>query len=192
MGASFKTCLFGGFDREDVVKYIEQMSRENQEIVKALEQENETLRSANQEMEQELVTLRHQLQEHLDSAETCCALRRELAEKNESLRSLEQEVTDLRSQALEYQSLKDHIAEIEINAHRRTEEFRKEAIDKLRALLSQQKNWCVDQREKYSEMNTELLEKLDAARQQMAAPDFSAFDQLEQSLNDMENSFCEE
>ena len=37
MNTNFKTALFGGFDREDVVSYIQQTSRENQQRISALE-----------------------------------------------------------------------------------------------------------------------------------------------------------
>ena len=40
MEASFKTCLFGGFDREDVVKFIEKTAAENQEQLETLEAES--------------------------------------------------------------------------------------------------------------------------------------------------------
>ena len=33
MTTNFKTCMFGGFDREDVIKFIEQFSKESQEKI---------------------------------------------------------------------------------------------------------------------------------------------------------------
>ena len=47
MNTNFKTALFGGFDREDVVNYIQQISRENQQRVSALEEENHGLQERN-------------------------------------------------------------------------------------------------------------------------------------------------
>ena len=58
MNTNFKTALFGGFDREDVVNYIQQISRENQQRVSALEEENHGLQERNRAMEAELNTLR--------------------------------------------------------------------------------------------------------------------------------------
>ena len=58
MNTNFKTALFGGFDREDVVSYIQQTSRENQQRVSALEEENHGLQERNRAMEAELNTLR--------------------------------------------------------------------------------------------------------------------------------------
>ena len=41
MSTSFKTSMFGGFDRSDVIAYIERTGREYEERVAALEAENE-------------------------------------------------------------------------------------------------------------------------------------------------------
>lgn len=51
MSTSFKTSMFGGFDRSDVIAYIEKTGREHEERVAALEAENETLRKENQTLE---------------------------------------------------------------------------------------------------------------------------------------------
>ena len=49
MDASFKTCLFGGFDREDVVKFIEKTAAENREQLETLEAELNALRAQRDE-----------------------------------------------------------------------------------------------------------------------------------------------
>ena len=64
MNTNFKTALFGGFDREDVVSYIQQTSRENQQRVSALEEENHGLQERNRAMEAELNTLRRAVLEN--------------------------------------------------------------------------------------------------------------------------------
>ena len=43
MNANFKTRVFGGFDREDVISFIEKTSLEHQKRVSALEEENKRL-----------------------------------------------------------------------------------------------------------------------------------------------------
>ena len=58
MNTNFKTALFGGFDREDVVNYIQQISRESQQRISALETENQDLQERNRAMDAELNTLR--------------------------------------------------------------------------------------------------------------------------------------
>ena len=127
MNTNFKTALFGGFDREDVVSYIQQTSRENQQRVSALEEENHGLQERNRAMEAELNTLRRAVLENSAAADTCLQLQTQLRELQEQAQKLQKETEYLSAQAAEYQSLKDHIADIEISAHRRTEEFRARA-----------------------------------------------------------------
>ena len=43
METSFKTCMFGGFDREDVIAFIQKTAEENQTRLDALMAENEQL-----------------------------------------------------------------------------------------------------------------------------------------------------
>ena len=40
MSTNFKTCMFGGFDRGDVINYIEKSAKEAKERIEALENEN--------------------------------------------------------------------------------------------------------------------------------------------------------
>ena len=47
MSTNFKTCVFGGFDREDVISYIEKSAKESQERIEALESENAKLKEDN-------------------------------------------------------------------------------------------------------------------------------------------------
>ena len=42
METSFKTCMFGGFDREDVISFIQKTAEENQTRLDALTAENRT------------------------------------------------------------------------------------------------------------------------------------------------------
>ncbi|MFR5995660.1 MAG: hypothetical protein ACLUF9_09025 [Oscillospiraceae bacterium] len=107
MNTNFKTALFGGFDREDVVNYIQQISRENQQRVSALEEENHGLQERNRAMEAELNTLRRAVLENSAAADTCLQLQTQLRELQEQAQKLQKETEYLRAQAAENQSLKD-------------------------------------------------------------------------------------
>ena len=182
MNTNFKTALFGGFDREDVVSYIQQTSRENQQRVSALEEENHGLQEN---------TLRRAVLENSAAADTCLQLQTQLRELQEQAQKLQKETEYLRAQAAEYQSLKDHIADIEISAHRRTEEFRAKAIEQLRQLTRQQETWCAQSRAKYAELNRQFCQKLALAQQTLAEPDLSGFQEMEAGLRQLEESFSE-
>lgn len=189
MNTNFKTALFGGFDREDVVSYIQQTSRENQQRISALEAENQDLRERNHSMEAELGTLRRAALENSTAADTCRQLQKQLSQLQDQASQLQAETEGLRAQAAEYQSLKDHIADIEISAHRRTEEFRTKAIEQLRQLARQQEEWCVRSRTRYAELNRQFCQKLALAQQTLAEPDLSGFQELEEGLRQLEESF---
>lgn len=191
MNTNFKTALFGGFDREDVISYIQQTSRESQQRISALEEENRILQERNRAMEAELSTLRQSVLENSAAADTCLQLQDQFRQLQEQAQKLRQETEDLRAQAAEYQSLKDHIADIEISAHRRTEEFRAKAIEELRTMARRQEDWCAQSRDKYAELNRQFCQKLALAQQTLAQLDLSGFHEMEEGLHRLEESFGE-
>lgn len=195
MSANFKTCMFGGFDREDVVSYIEKTAKETQEKLDALESENTRLKADNERIEEALRSLHAQtkqmkqeeqdqesLQRRLDEAQARAA---ELAVRCESL---EAENESLRASANECAHLKEHIADIEINAHRRTEEFRADAIEKLRAAIGQQRTWCQKQRGAYAFMSEAILQDIRRAEDVLENADYSGFDQMMADLQQLEDT----
>ena len=164
METSFKTCMFGGFDREDVISFIQKTAEENQTRLDALTAENEKLLAEQQATEQQ---------------------NRELSEK---LEAVQRENDALREPAAQYQSLKEHIADIEISAHRRTEEFRGKAIAELTQLIGQQRQWCAEQRGAYQRMAEDVLQELRRAERHVEECDLENFDQLEESLRRLEDA----
>ena len=192
MSANFKTCLFGGFDREDVVAFIEKSSRESRERIEALERENESLQQKNQSMETELQLMRGEFQERSELAEKASVLQIQVEELMAKLESLEGEAAGLRVQAADYQSLKDHIADIEISAHRRTEEFRAAAIAQLRQMIDEQNAWCEQAKERYLELSGQFAQKLQAAQELVSQPDLGGFEHMQWQLQELNRSFDEQ
>ena len=178
MDASFKTCLFGGFDREDVVKFIEKTAAENQEQLETLEAELNALRAQRDEAAAENEALRGLTEEDACLREENARLREQLAQAQASAEALRQEAEALRGPAAEYQSLKEYVADIEISAHRRTEEFRARAMEHLGQCITQQRLWCSQRRSTYLAMNAALSEQLRAAQEAVDDADFGAFDEM--------------
>lgn len=58
MSTNFRTRMFGGFDREDVIAYIGKITQENQAQVEELTRSGDELRRQNDELGQQLVILR--------------------------------------------------------------------------------------------------------------------------------------
>ena len=209
MSTNFKTCMFGGFDRGDVINYIEKSAKESKERIEALENENNELRSNNERIEQALRALHAQAKQQRQDEQGQEAVQQQLTEaqvrlnelaveldtlraENEKLRaeaqSLRTESDKLREAADDYMHLKEHIADIEINAHHRTEEFRAEAIEKLRQSVNAQRAWCQAQRGQYAFMNEKMLQELRRAEEVIANNDLSGFDAMLDSLQSLEDT----
>ena len=118
METSFKTCMFGGFDREDVIAFIQKTAEENQTRLDALMAENEQLLTDKQAAEQQNRELTDRLAELEKRLDNESALRYRVRELSEKLETVRRENDALREPAAQYQSLKEHIADIEISAHR--------------------------------------------------------------------------
>ena len=188
METSFKPCLFGGFDREDVISFIEKTAAETQERLDALTTEREELLAKKRSTEAENAALRVQLNELTERLDNETALHTRVQSMEEELTALRRENETLREPAAQYQSLRDHIAEIEISAHRRTEEFRGKAIAELMQLIEQQRQWCAQQRDAYARMTEGILQELRQAERQVEACDIGNFDRMEESLRQLENT----
>ena len=183
METSFKTCLFGGFDREDVISYIRKTAEESQKKLEALMEETERLRVRCETAESELSALRArsaELEQQLADTEILRAEAERLRTEDETLR---RENETLRGPAAQYQSLKDHIADIEISAHRRTEEFRAQTIQRIHELVAQQRAWCSENSVRYEKLLQSFGEKLQAARDVLRETDLSGFEEMLCSLD---------
>ena len=178
MNANFKTRVFGGFDREDVISFIEKTSLEHQKRVSALEEENK------------------RLSDRCGAAEAAAAELEELKRKFAALKAeneqLRGENEQLRGPAEEYRRMKDHIADIEISAHRRTEEFRAQAIAELREMIVRQETWCAQAQAQYQQLSEQFAQKLELARRTVSAPDLSSFEQMREGLAALSGSFDEQ
>lgn len=140
---SIKSVTFGGFDKQDVIRYIEETAqaaasaqKELQTQNDALAAENASLRSRVNELSVEIQTLQNRLQaltsenEQLHtvvSSET--AARLEL----ETLKPLQEEVDRLRPDAEAYAQFREKIGAIECDARKRASDLELATIQQLQA-----------------------------------------------------------
>lgn len=210
MENTFKTTMFGGFDKQDVVAYIEKSSRENEERIKALEKANEEATAAREELVDRCEALQREkeeaeasctrFQEELAASQAAC---RELEEQNAELAELRREVERLRGIENEYQTYRAHMVDVELEARQRAEELGHEAQGKADALLEETRRRCDGLRaelladlremsEKYGALQgdfstltghvTAELRKMDVAASQLPL----AFDHLRSRLEALE------
>lgn len=195
MSEKFKTCMFGGFDKDDVVKFIEKLAQEHQAEITALTEEKNSLQekldtnaSLLAAADKAVEELRHACEQYQADAAETTDLRAKLEQAMSELSALRAENEALRGPAKEYESIKDHIAQIEINAHRRTEEFRAEAIARLKDSIAQQRAWCSAQQQRYEQLSGDLLQQFRRAEEELEQRDLSGFARMSDELNALEES----
>ena len=144
---SFKSVAFGGFDKQDVVRYLEQSSEKAAAAQRELETENEGLRKRAEELEAELEALRGQVEELTaqrnqlqEKLETEAAARADL----EPLRALEKDVARitaerdaLRPDAESYARFRERLGAIECEARDRADDLEREAAAQTRRTLEE-------------------------------------------------------
>ena len=192
MSEQFKTCMFGGFAKNDVVTFIAKQAEEHQSKITELQTSLEEAQQRNQQLEEALRTLHSKAAVFQESSQYAAELSDRVEQMQAQLEALQQENEKLKGPAQSYFEVKDHIAEIEISAHRRTEEFRAQAITKLRALIEQQKSWCNEQRGRYQGMNEDTLQTLRRCEQLVQKNDSEAFDRMIARLQELEDGLTNE
>ena len=129
-----KSVTFGGFDKQDVIRYIEQAAQQAAAAQQTLQDENENLRKQAEALSAELSTLRAQvssLSAERDRLQE--ALGRESASRQqlESLKPLESEVARLRPDAEAYAQFRERIGTIECEARKRAADLELATVNQL-------------------------------------------------------------
>lgn len=139
---SFKSVPFGGFDKQDVVRYIEQASEKAAAAQRELQEENASLRAQNAGLEDRIAELERAIEKLTDERDSLQSdLRVESArrKKLEPLRPLEdetarlrEEVERLRPDALAYAQFRERLGAIECEARKRADDLEAGAEKQMR------------------------------------------------------------
>lgn len=142
---AFKGTLFGGFNRQDVIDYIEKASRESAALLEENQERIAQLEKSVEELTAQRAALQTELQERTNTCEETERMLRETrsahAAASEALESeqartrqyaaeqarLESAVQALQKEVDEYHTLKNNIAEVELEAKHRAETIVAEA-----------------------------------------------------------------
>ena len=205
---TFKSVAFGGFDKQDVVRYIEATAREHAEELQklrsdadALQQSNDALSAENaelttkcEEMEARVKMLETSNQEQQSALTRLQQEMDALSAEAESLRitaqaidALKAEALSLRTDAEAYRQFRNRIGDIECDARKRAVEMEENTQKALLTLTSdfnskyQQLSSAFDATSNYV---TAELRKVDVMLSQLPR----ALDQLGAELNTLETS----
>lgn len=107
---TFKSVTFGGFDKQDVANYIQQISQGYTEQNTQLEQERERLQTENDALRQQLSALQ-------------ATLEQVQKEQTDKLQSLSAQIEELRPDAESYRQFRNRIGDIECDARSRAAEL---------------------------------------------------------------------
>ena len=114
---SIKSVAFGGFDKQDVIRYIEEAAMEAAGKQQVLQQENESLRKELDALTAECASLRTQLEEVTAQKEQ---LQKMFEEDSARYR---EELNTVRADAEAYAQFCEHIGSIEFEAHKRASDL---------------------------------------------------------------------
>jgi len=174
MDHPFRSAAFGGFNRQDVLTYLESVTREGQQQREALQQELEETRTALAAREAELTEVRSQLgrleqekaelskqlmQTELELADCrndCKEMTAELKQLRQELEGSRAEIAALEPDARAYRELKERTAGVELEAHRRAQAIQEKAEGDARHLRRQMENWMQRMSREYDALRTEV------------------------------------
>ena len=186
MDHPFRTAAVGGFNRQDVLTYLETVNREAAEKQAQLEAQLDEACKANEEQAEELARLREQSeqleQENGELRERMEDRDRELTElrsrqetasgdaetlRAENARLLEQ-VEALRPGAEAYDSIKERTAGLELEAHHRAKLVEQEAGEQAEKLHREMEDWAKKVEREYSALRAQVETTVADAAQRLS------------------------
>ena len=138
---TFKTVTFGGFDKQDVARSVEQLTQEHSAALAALQEENAALKEKNSHLEAENRSLRTQADAQAASLSQLSAQAEKLLEEVAALRdypekyeALRAEADSLRKDAEAYVEFRNRIGNIECEAQQRAAKLEADTQAQLRRM----------------------------------------------------------
>ena len=188
----FRTTAFGGFQKRDVLDYLEKSAREHGEAINTLQRELGAVRKEKADGEQTCAQLEDRVR---TLEEENSRLRDQLAQQEakltqtaegrdtleETVRQLQAKVDELTPGCAAYESIKDRTASIELEAHGRARAIEMGAHEKLKKSRSQLLAWMEKVQASYDRMRLNLNDSMERASQEL--------DRVEKSLTGVAEQF---
>lgn len=196
---AFKNAAFGGFNKQDVIAYIEKTAAENKTAQEELRRENDALKEEiknvkkeNSGLSDQISLLKNQLREQSESNSLLQSEAERLRKEHTELEDLRRQVKELTAQtdafrpdAEAYRQFRDRIGDIECEARKRAADIEADTNNRLESAVA-------DFRKKYENLASsfdsasgfvmEELRKVEVSLTQLPR----ALDQIGTMLDDME------
>ena len=174
----FRGAAFGGFHRQDVLDYLERITREHQEetagLTQALEEERTARRQdqgARETLEKELAAqtaLRQKLEEELKETKSALEEARiALAAAEARASALSGRVDELAPGAASWRRIRDTAGDIEVSAHERAQITLDAARGQAAEIRAEGVRWVLDIQERCQRLKETLGSAIAAAEQEL-------------------------
>lgn len=174
----FRTAAFGGFQKQDVMNYLERSAQEHAQRVAALQKELDEAKQvhAGEEaraaaLEERLALLEADNQRLAIELAQCEEALNEVTSERDGLRTLSGQLQDqldkVTPAATAYEAVKDRTAGIELEAHGRAQAIEREGRTKALEQQQRVKDWFNKTREAYERLRADINATLSHAAQEM-------------------------
>ena len=170
MDHPFRSAALGGFNRQDVLDYLEKMSAENaqrqqelQQNLEAAEEERRQLAAKTAEQEEQLSILhreRDSLSQQLEQAQQALAA-------SQDRDSLKARVAELEPEAAAYEAVKERTAGVELEAHCRAQNILDQANGQAKDLRRSMEQWMGRVEREYDVLRSEVESTVSHAADQL-------------------------
>ena len=185
MDHPFRSAALGGFNRQDVLDYLEKTSAENaqrqqelQQKLEAAEEERGRLAARTGEQEEQMAILQRELaglQQQLEQVKQALAAgqdreeaqERELAGLRRERDALKARVEALEPEAAAYEAVKERTAGVELEAHCRAQKIVDQADGQARELRRNMEQWVSRVEREYDALRSEVESTVSHAADQL-------------------------
>lgn len=148
MDNRFRSAAFGGFNRQDVIDYLERSAKEHEQQMQELRAQLEQAQQETEQLRGQLSQAREQVQQANNELERNTADRQSAQEQSDLLARTQEELARLRGciaqlepDAAAYAAIKERTAGIELEAHRRAQAIVDEAQAQVEQLRREHNQW---------------------------------------------------
>ena len=177
MENTFKSSVFGGFNRDDVIRYIEKTSLESKQQIEALEQESDGLCRENAELRDKLAAAERERDKFAESYSTASSAQDAL---KKGLTAAQETISELRAQIEEgAQKLASAKADCDLQLKAKEEAAEQRTAEQERKRLLSELDELRPQVEEYGRVKAHIADIELSARERADALDAATRERLQ-------------
>ena len=152
MDNQFRSKAFGGFNRRDVIEYLERSAKEHSEEVGQLRAMLEDTQKERDQLQDQLQALNAECDRLRGEAETA----KQLPTAQEEIRRLRDLVAQLEPDAAAYAAIKERAATMELEAHQRAQAIIDQARKQADEVQGEARQWLSGLRREYGDLRLQV------------------------------------